>query len=252
MYYSVAGRDSAALLAHEKLNQRISPPLPDDQWIIEMSNMFATSLARFQHSLVDYTTVAKFSDSLDFTVPQTKEDRALCYTQKVRNRGVFTNISILSLSLILGFGSFFIILGLLIEKSFTFMDPKGSRRLGWTLLGIQQLLRIVLQHDGIGPWERYEKTAPVLLSHPPEDIMLPDGYDNPVFTTITNAASTPTTPPTPATPDPAAGQGGSQQNLGQTASAPLAQTLPQGATPPATPPTPQVNTATGSPPPSAP
>lgn len=50
IYDSIKWRLGTALLAQESISQSVSTPLPSNQWQIEASHLFATSLARIQYN----------------------------------------------------------------------------------------------------------------------------------------------------------------------------------------------------------
>ena len=56
IYNSVKWRLGTALLAQERVSQYVSLPLPSDQWQIEASQLFATSLARIQYDALGIAT----------------------------------------------------------------------------------------------------------------------------------------------------------------------------------------------------
>ena len=56
IYDSVKWRLGTALLAQESVSQFVSLPLPSDQWQLEASQLFATSLARIQYDALGIAT----------------------------------------------------------------------------------------------------------------------------------------------------------------------------------------------------
>lgn len=56
IYDSIKWRLGTALLAQESVSQYVSLPLPSNQWQLEASQLFATSLARIQYDALDIAT----------------------------------------------------------------------------------------------------------------------------------------------------------------------------------------------------
>ncbi|KAH6708862.1 hypothetical protein BKA61DRAFT_696736 [Leptodontidium sp. MPI-SDFR-AT-0119] len=56
IFGSIGGSGAAALRASDIIFHQVSGPLPDNQWIIEVSAWFETVLARIQHGVVEFAT----------------------------------------------------------------------------------------------------------------------------------------------------------------------------------------------------
>ena len=94
-YDSIKWRLGTALLAQESISQSVSKPLPPNQWELEASQLFATSLARIQY---DAWGIARGQDRerpgyVDVT-PDDVEGGALCGIYKFNSIG-YTNVSLL-------------------------------------------------------------------------------------------------------------------------------------------------------------
>lgn len=56
IFGSIGGSGAAALRASDIIFHQVSGPLPNNQWIIEVSAWFETALARIQHGVVEFAT----------------------------------------------------------------------------------------------------------------------------------------------------------------------------------------------------
>lgn len=95
IYDSIKWRLGTALLAQESVSQSVSRPLPQKQWAIEVSQLFATSLARIQY---DAWGIARGEDRerpgyVDVT-PDEARGR-LCRLYKFNSTG-YTNVNLLA------------------------------------------------------------------------------------------------------------------------------------------------------------
>ncbi|OQV03334.1 hypothetical protein CLAIMM_08386 [Cladophialophora immunda] len=171
MFYTTSGRGGLVLRASEKVAEIISAGLPNNQWVIEMSNLFAMALARLQHGVVEYATgPSDITDGMIVQGPSDAEGQALCSAQMVRNTGSYANFSILGLSLIVGLGVLIIIASIFVESIVEFfrrrryqtVNSSIDKGLEWVLDGKFQLMRLAYQGIGVGTWIRTREHIPVV------------------------------------------------------------------------------------------
>ena len=94
IYDSIKWRLGTALLAQESVSQFISQPLPANQWAVEVSQLFATSLARIQY---DAWSIAHGEERERSGYVEVTPDEAkgrLCRLYKFNSIG-YTNVSLL-------------------------------------------------------------------------------------------------------------------------------------------------------------
>ncbi|KAL9131417.1 MAG: hypothetical protein Q9217_000631 [Psora testacea] len=167
-YSSVRSRGANALLASETLSRDILTQvgLPSNQWIIEVSNWFAVSMAKLQRLTVNYATGPDYIRSgLNLAPAVTKTDIALCKQQKIRSPNGYISFSVLGLSIILIVGSLLIfaslvldiVIGSLREK----LNWKDHKRLQWAVDEKLQLQRLAYEEAGQGQWRGGTNAVPV-------------------------------------------------------------------------------------------
>jgi hypothetical protein len=118
-YASVAYQGSSALIVLETVFQGIQGPLPNNQWTIEVSSWFATSLASLQRYPVDIASGPSDIDTSAgglITLADDAIEESLCNNQKVHTTGEYQNFSMLGLCIILVVGTVIISLSLAIER----------------------------------------------------------------------------------------------------------------------------------------
>lgn len=166
---SVFGRSNSALLANELVLNLQQLPLPNNQWMIEVTNWFATSLARLQHGLVQYVTgPAAIQSSTYIEYPTDPFEQKLCTTQKIPNSGEYVSFSTLGIVIIVVVGTLIILVSLFLEDIVCYVykrwDTKHDyRRLQWILDGKFQLQRMAYQYAGLGEWEKKDGNVPVTV-----------------------------------------------------------------------------------------
>ncbi|KAG8526380.1 uncharacterized protein KY384_000373 [Bacidia gigantensis] len=76
--------------------------LPDNQWTIEVTNLFAVSMARMQQEIINYATGPSYSSQgLEFV----KGEKTICERQKIRSASGYISFSVLGVSIILVLGT---------------------------------------------------------------------------------------------------------------------------------------------------
>lgn len=151
------GADS--LLASSYLYQWSSLPLQDDQWILELSNWFSTSLIALQLFSTSYIqTSSPQWDMLNTKKdPPAADQEWMCSNQIVR-RDDHTSFNVLSLTIIIGVGCLIIIIvNLTVKRLVKRLQPKTPENLfrsqDWTTQGTLQLQRLAYEKHGLGHWE---------------------------------------------------------------------------------------------------
>ena len=166
IYNAVAGRGAAALLASQSLFDLTQVlALPDDQWRLEMGNLFSVSLAKLQQSVIDYALGPLVPDLFQYQVfPNHPVAAALCNNQKVRNQVGNTNFEFAPLLVVLFVGLLLIALGNTMECLVQFarkrMRKSSFSKVQWTLDGLLQLQRLAYGEAGVVEWEQESSSHP--------------------------------------------------------------------------------------------
>jgi hypothetical protein len=129
--------------------------IPDNQWEVEMENLFKVTLASLQRSVVDQATgpadPALFSH---LKRPHTTEQQKVCANQKIRSDS-YTSINMLGLIII------FVVGGLIIITSFALpiivrriqRQQSSYSSLEWIVNDTLQLQRLAHEAVGAGIWQ---------------------------------------------------------------------------------------------------
>ena len=107
--WSIGG---AGLLARQYAAGNISAPLPDDQWIREVENWLATSVANMQLVNTQFVTGLPRPEWSHYLSAPDARDEWMCHSQVVLRQDVMS-FSVLGIALIIGFGTLIIVLDLL-------------------------------------------------------------------------------------------------------------------------------------------
>ncbi|KAI9716556.1 MAG: hypothetical protein M1812_005287 [Candelaria pacifica] len=164
---SVNGRDASALRASETVYDKSQAPLPNNQWQIESSSWFATSLAKLQRIAVEYATGPDFlPEGTSVQAPTDELSRAMCRSQKVRDTGSNTSFSVLGVAVIIALGGLLILTNMILEPIVGWIqgrskNPNQHRRLQWILDEKLQLQRVAYEEAGIGLWQGPMDLVPV-------------------------------------------------------------------------------------------
>lgn len=163
---AVFGRGSSALRASETVTNTQQGPLPNNQWQIESSSWFATSLAKLQRITVEYATGPDFLPE-GFSVLQMNDSisQNMCRNQKVRDTGANTSFSVLGVALIIALGGLTILTNMILEPIVGWFQRRHKtndhRRLQWILDEKLQLQRVAYEEAGIGQWQGLMDSVPV-------------------------------------------------------------------------------------------
>jgi hypothetical protein len=169
-YHSISGRGAAALRAQETIYDRVQQiPLPSNQWQIELDSWFATSLAKLQHSIVEYAapTVRKQDMPVGTYLQQPFDtvSKAMCYSQKVSLTGSTVSFSVLGLSIILAVGGMIVLVYLLLEPVVGWLQRRYGwgeyRRVRWIMDDKFQVQRMAFEESGMGgQWMNLDEGVP--------------------------------------------------------------------------------------------
>ncbi len=126
--------------ASETVYQFLQSPLPDNQWIVELSSWFQVGLATIQQSALEYATGPRDLGQSGVLVRPVADDhlgQRLCKAQSIRNSGQVQSFSILGMTLIFALGGLIILISFTMESAVDAIQRrwhKGEyRRRMWTL-----------------------------------------------------------------------------------------------------------------------
>ena len=179
-YSSVKGRGSSSLRAQETLDDLDQAPLPNNQWMTEVSSWFAVSMAKLQQSTVQYATgPPHLVAGSHLWKPTDDIDVAMCGSQKVRNSFNTLSFSVLGVAIILVVGAMLIFANLVLDLLVGCIQHRWNignhRRLQWVLDEKLQLQRMAYEEAGIGTWSGTTDAVPVTAYG--ERLGLPPGID---------------------------------------------------------------------------
>ncbi|KAK4697740.1 hypothetical protein P7C71_g386, partial [Lecanoromycetidae sp. Uapishka_2] len=182
LYSTVVSRGASALLASRGLEQATNThsALPNNQWQLEVSSWFATSLAKLQQQTVNYATgPAYVPQGTTINRPTTDEETQQCKQQKIRNVTSTISFSVLGVAIILIVGAILIFTSLVIEPIFSFLRLKlhwkDHKPLQWTLDEKLQLQRLAYEESGQGVWSGGMDSVPVTRKG--DRLGIPEGVD---------------------------------------------------------------------------
>jgi hypothetical protein len=115
-----------ALLAKDVLIEIISPGLPSNQWILEVTRWFTTSLAKIQSSIIEYASNDQDLGPYGYVdVPDTFLDQppavrtafqAQCETQRIHSSGEVQSFSVLGMGIVLGTTVILVFISLVLDS----------------------------------------------------------------------------------------------------------------------------------------
>jgi hypothetical protein len=166
IYEAVFSRGQGSLRAKETVSDLVQAPLPDTQWMIEVSSWFALGLARLQRTVVEYATgPANILPGSYIQPPSDAASKSLCSSQKVLLTDGTISFSVLALTIILVVGSVIIITSLIIAPTAGFSQRKLHRddytRVSWALDSKFQLQRMAFEEAEMGTWHGVTDPVPV-------------------------------------------------------------------------------------------
>ncbi|KAI9715206.1 MAG: hypothetical protein M1828_001032 [Chrysothrix sp. TS-e1954] len=169
LYYSTFGRGGSALRASETVNDEVqTAQLANNQWTLEVSSWFETSLARLQQGILSYATGPPNVPDSEIRKPQNVLEEAQCYSQKVALKNGTVSFSVLGMSIVLIVGAIIILFSAIQEEVVGFVQRrlmgKGAswRNLNWVLDDKLQLQRMLFESLGwAGEWRNERGSIPV-------------------------------------------------------------------------------------------
>jgi hypothetical protein len=149
-----------------------SSALPVDQWQLESENLHNLSLAVLQRRVHEFAAPEHFQirpdiSSIDHI--ETPTDPYLirsCDQQKTRSSQHYS-VSVLGMTIIIGVGSFLILLDWIFIKQIlwfrSFTHKRLAKQADWTIGGTLQLHRLALEARGVRGWDVRHYEAPRLV-----------------------------------------------------------------------------------------
>lgn len=165
-YNSVNSRGSNALRASETLDQGFQIPLPNNQWMTEVSTWFAVAMAKLQQKTVQYATGPSYvPEGLTLVAPENIYQERICNNTKIQSQSGTTSFSVLGVSIILIVGSVLVFTSLVLSTVMGFIRRKRHweeyKSLQWTLDNKLQLQRLAYEEAGQGQWRGGTDSVPV-------------------------------------------------------------------------------------------
>lgn len=168
------------LLAKESLVDKLSQPLPPNQWHLEVENFFNKGLAQLQIATVEYATGPPIGPGAVLNQPwndgSTLADdptnvaaEAMCYSQMVNDSSDSVSFSVLGMVVLFAIGGLIIIVSLCIDTLVGWIQQRfgiGTHaRMCWLLDDKLQLHRYLNQELGNGHWSQVYNSVPNTTSH---------------------------------------------------------------------------------------
>ena len=154
-YYSVHSQGAHSLRSSDTLtgSDFTQIDLPDNQWMIEATEMFSISMAKLQQQILAYATSPTcFHEGLTFI----RGDKEICGRQKIRGVSGFLSFSVLGISFIFVLGFMLILTALMLDTAVSFVRRKldwcDHKRLQWAVDEKLQLQRLAFEEAGQGRW----------------------------------------------------------------------------------------------------
>lgn len=163
---SLAGRGGAALRAQELVQDLLSDPLPNDQWMIEVESWFSTGLARLQKAMVEHAAGPQnVIYGAHIEKPRNFIEKKMCHNQLVHSTSDTISFSTLGLALVLITGSILILTNLVLDTIVGLVqqifNTGGHRRLQWIVDEKLQLQRLAFEEARMGTWSGGAAAVPV-------------------------------------------------------------------------------------------
>lgn len=130
-------RSDEITLASETVYSFLQSPLPDNQWVLELSSWFQVGLASIQQTVLEYATGPLDPGQTGVIVRPNASDalgQRLCKSKWIRNSGQVQSFSILGMTLIFALG------GLIIAISWAMESAVGGMQRRWARGGDERRL----------------------------------------------------------------------------------------------------------------
>jgi hypothetical protein len=151
----VTGLGTTALLSRNMLQNGAQSSLPNNQWELEVENLYKVTLADLQRSVLELSTGPIDPTMRRFLVqPNTTETKKICANQKIRSDS-FISVSLLGLTIIFAAGTLIIIVSLVLPIAVEHSQPHHNRysSLEWITNDTLQLQRLAHEAVGAGTWK---------------------------------------------------------------------------------------------------
>jgi hypothetical protein len=146
---------AAALQSRGTLIMGVQSFIPDNQWELEVENLFKVTLASLQRLVVDQATgPADLALLPTMTRPNTSEQQKGCANQKIRSDS-YTSINVLGLSIIFVVGGLIIVTSLALPIIVQWIQRRQNSysSLEWIANDTLQLQRLAHEAVGAGTWQ---------------------------------------------------------------------------------------------------
>jgi len=142
--------------------------LPKNQWRSEVGRWFSISLNVIQTGLVEFVTGPSNSRLTQYVTKIDGTDAAAdCKQQRIRNVAGVRNFNIVAVVIVVALGLVMIVVGLSIDTIIGWVENRlkrgYKRHLSWTLDGIFQQQRLVLEAAGVGGWTHINTDIPTTV-----------------------------------------------------------------------------------------
>jgi hypothetical protein len=144
---AIGARSGTALLASETVRGTRQASLPSNQWQIEVSSWFTTSLARLQFSFREFAAFGQTPPDIFIRPPETPAALAMCHGQKILTTNGTISFSVLGLAIILAVGALLIFTSFILEPVMGWIGLKSQRN--WVMDDKLQLQRMVFEGRGV-------------------------------------------------------------------------------------------------------
>lgn len=190
-FFSISGIVDAmgvsALVARQGLAANSQSPLPSNQWQREVQHWVGASLASIQGSFVEMANGPPGPQYDRFRKPpQNSTQQAVCNNMKIITTK-YSSFSVLGISLILSFGTIFMLLDATLEPIVDAIHARRRKKgkgntkatyasLEWNSNTLLQLQRLAHEHRGVGTWKMNGWSHPV--TEPGEKLAMFDMRDH--------------------------------------------------------------------------
>ncbi|KAI0517573.1 hypothetical protein F5B22DRAFT_654790 [Xylaria bambusicola] len=158
---------SQSLESSKSLVTGIQGPLPEDQWMLDVTYWWNITLAVLQATFVDTAYGSTTPESSRLQINATNAGQAsICQNQKIRSTD-YVSISVFGLHFTYIIGFLIIIASLVIDPLFTCAQKRWKYReyenLEWISNETLQLQRLAYDESGQGEWSKCTDTIPITV-----------------------------------------------------------------------------------------
>ncbi|KAK6712240.1 hypothetical protein SNK05_006694 [Fusarium graminearum] len=176
-YHTIWTQTQSFLRAQEKVAGISGQPLPSNQWEIEMSALFNTTLANLQYHMMEYAAGSSVPTAVNITEPWDDPSadsgwaaayKNMCYNQRTKETQGTLNFSILGLGLLFGLGFYIIVLSFILEFLMAWIQKWLGRGIlrarRWERDATLQQMRLLYEIQGSGDWKGTTEDFPCTVS----------------------------------------------------------------------------------------